>query len=50
MRQEMDDARKRIAQLEAQITSVPPPSPQWPTFSPPHDDPSYGDASACTTI
>jgi len=27
VRQELDDARKRIAQLEAQITGVPPPSP-----------------------
>jgi len=50
VRQELDDARKRIAQLEAQITGVPPPSPQWPGFSPPRDDPAYGDVSARTTI
>jgi hypothetical protein len=50
VRKELDDARKRIAQLEAQITGVPPPSPKWPAFSPPREDPAYGDASARTTI
>ena len=50
VRQELNDARKRIAQLEAQITGVPPPLPQWPAFSPPHEDPAYGHASAHTTI
>jgi len=49
-RKELDDARKRIEQLEAKITGVPPPSPQWPAFSPPREDPAYGDASARTTI
>ena len=36
VRKELDDARKRLAQLEAKITGVPPPSPQWPAFSPPY--------------
>ena len=50
VRKELDDARKRIAQLKAQITGVPSPSPHWSAFSPPHEDPAYGDASARTTI
>jgi len=50
VRKELDDAKKRIAQLEAQITGVPPPSAKWPAFSPPREDPAYGDASARTTI
>jgi len=50
VRKELDDARKRIAQLEAQITGVTPSSPQWPAFSPPREDLAYGDASARTTL
>lgn len=50
MHLQAEEDRRRVAQLEVQITGVAPPPPQWPALSPARDYIPYGGAGGRTRI
>ena len=50
LRLQAEEDRRRIAQLETQITGVVPPAPQWPALSPAREYIPYGGDGGRTRI
>jgi len=50
LRQQQEEDRRRIAELEAQIAGQAQPPPFWPALSLPREDPRYGAPSGQTRI